>query len=479
MIDLAQIDALGQAELVRSGELSPRQLVEAAVERIERIDPQLNAVIHRRGDRALADAEQAEGPFAGVPIVLKDAIAHTAGDPYHLGNRLLKERGVIAATDSWLAARLKGAGFVVVGRTNTPEFTGSITTEPLAYGATHNPWSLGHSTGGSSGGSAASVAAGLAPVGHGNDMGGSVRIPAGACGVLGLKPTRGRTSLAPDFGDLLGPLTHEGYFSRTVRDLAALLDVVSGTAPGDPNPAPPPLAPYADEVGRPPGQLRIGLFTARPGEDGGVDQSVLDATTATARALESLGHIVEFAAPSAFVELSQLAALAGVGALFDVGFARHIDRLGAQLGIEITADDVEPYTWATAERGRQLDAVSYSAALDALHTWARSAASWWADGFDLLLSPVTSTPPPLLGHLAPDVELELLMQRFGAYSGFTHQHNLTGQPALAVPAGLSPAGLPIGVQLVAAFGREDVLVQVASQLEEALPWSHRRPAVHA
>jgi amidase len=378
-----------------------------------------------------------------------------------------------------LAARLKAAGFVIVGRTNTPEFTGSITTEPLAYGATHNPWSSTHSPGGSSGGSAAAVAAGLVPLAHGNDMGGSIRIPASACGVLGLKPTRGRTSLAPDFGDLLGPLAHEGFFARTVRDLAAILDVASGSAPGDPNPAPPPSSAYLDVIERQPGPLRIGVFTSRPGQVGGVEQPILDATWAVAVALEALGHHVELAAPSAFVEFSELGALAGIGALFDVGFARHIDRLAAQLGVEVGEDDVEPYTWATAARGRELSAVDYSAALDALHSWVRSAASWWANRHDLLLSPVTSTAPPLLGHLAPDVDLPVLLERFGAYGGFTHQHNLTGQPALAVPAGLDAAGLPIGVQLTAAYGRDDLVLQVAAQLETANPWIDRRPGIHA
>ncbi|MCB0996699.1 MAG: amidase, partial [Acidimicrobiales bacterium] len=236
-MDLATLDAVASADLIRTGQASPTELVEAALERIEEVNPALNAVIHRRDERALAEAADPslpDGPFRGVPLLVKDVVCRTAGDPYHCGTSFLKERGYVSPHDSELARRFRAAGFVIVGKTNTPEFAMSATTEPLAYGATRNPWDTSRSPAGSSGGTAAAVAAGLAPVGHGNDMGGSIRMPASCCGLVGLKPTRARSSLGPDFGEYWGPLTHEGVLTRTVRDTAAVLDCISGMAVGDP-----------------------------------------------------------------------------------------------------------------------------------------------------------------------------------------------------------------------------------------------------
>src|SRR5262245_22042665 len=293
--DLALLDATAQAALVASGAVSAVQLVDAAIDRIERVDGRLNAVIHRRFDRARKEAGSASGPFAGVPFLVKDAVCHTAGDPYHAGLRALKNEGWVERGDTWLARRFRGAGFVFVGKTNTPELATSCTTEPLAYGPTRNPWDDTRSTGGSSGGSAAAVAAGLAPVAHGNDMGGSIRFPASMCGIVGLKPTRARTTLGPDFGEYWGPLTHEFVLTRSVRDTAAVLDAVAGAGPGDPYTAPPPLRPYRDEVGAEAGRLRVGFRSVMP--DGRESHpELVRAVESTARLLESLGHDVDAAA---------------------------------------------------------------------------------------------------------------------------------------------------------------------------------------
>src|SRR6266536_2587014 len=264
--DFTWMDATEQAELVRKGEVTPTELVEGAITRIEKLNPQLNAVIHRLDDKATAaaaDPALPEGPFRGVPFLVKDGVCHTAGDPFHCGMQVLKDIDWHEDADTWLAERFRAAGFVFVGKTNLPELASSVTTEPLAYGATHNPWNLDYSPGGSSGGAAAAVAVGVVAVAHGNDMGGSIRVPASACGLVGLKPTRARTTLGPDFGEFWGPLTHEHVLTRSVRDTAAVLDATAGPGPGDPYTAPAPARRYRDDVGVPPGRLRIGIRTMR------------------------------------------------------------------------------------------------------------------------------------------------------------------------------------------------------------------------
>src|ERR1700688_887906 len=266
------LDGTAQAELVASGDVSAVELVDAAIARIEALNPALNAVIHERFEQARTEARAGAvpdgtsvGPLSGVPFLVKDAVCHTAGDPFHCGMRLLKRLRWTERDDTWLAARFRAAGLVFVGKTNTPELATSVTTEPIAYGATHNPWDLTRSSGGSSGGAAAAVAAGMVAIAHGNDMGGSIRFPASMCGIVGLKPTRARTTLGPDFGEYWGPLTHEHVLTRTVRDTAAVLDAIAGPAPGDPYSAPPPVRPFREEVGADPGRLRTGLPTTRRG----------------------------------------------------------------------------------------------------------------------------------------------------------------------------------------------------------------------
>lgn len=471
----AKLDATAQSDLVRSGEVSPGELVGAALERIERLNPALNAVIHRLDDKAREAADSPklpEGPFRGVPMLVKDAVCQTAGDPYHAGSRFLKQAGWCATHDSELARRYRAAGFVICGRTNTPEFAMSATCEPLAYGATRNPWSLEHSTGGSSGGSAAAVAAGLVAAAHGNDMGGSIRIPSSFCGLVGLKPTRARSSLAPHHGEYWGPLTHEHVLTRSVRDSAAILDATAGRAPGDPYGAPPPARPFLEEVGAPPGRLRIGLLT-KPRADIDVHASSLAAVSRTARALEGLGHDVDEVSLASFDDPRLVS---GMGRVIAAALAFDRSAWNERIGRAATPDEIEPLNWQLAELGSQLGAADYIQGVEDLHAYSRELMPWWSAGWDVLLTPTCPTPAPLLGTLAPDNDPGQIMGEFGKITYFTIPFDATGQPAISIPAAPGDDGLPIGIQLVADYGREDILFRLASQFEAAEPWADRWPA---
>jgi len=477
--DLASLDATAQAALVRSGDSSAIELVDAAITRIEKLNPELNAVIHPLFDaaREAANRGAVDGPFRGVPTLVKDLDGALEGEPLHLGNKLLKEIDYRADHDTFLFAKLRDAGFVVVGKTNTPEFGLMPTTEPLAYGPTHNPWNTAHSPGGSSGGSAAAVASGMVPVAHAGDGGGSIRIPASATNLFGLKPSRARISLGPDISEAWAGFVQRFMVTRSVRDAAAILDVLEGAMPGDYYTAPPPARPYREEVGGDPGKLRVGLRTSAPADMATVDSECVAAAQDAARLLESLGHDVEEASPRAF-EQSELLSL--YTTIFSANVAFDLDQLAAKAGRGVTAEDVEPVTWMAGEMGRATTAAQYLAALDGIHKLVRDVVSWWAvDGFDLLLTPTMAEPPPELGFVgAGDDPLEGFARAVPS-AAFTAVFNVTGQPAASVPLYVSASGLPIGVQLAAAPWREDVLIRVASQLEAARPWVDRRPPTHA
>jgi len=462
------LDATAQAALVRGGEVLPSELVEAAIQRIEDRNPRLNAIIHPLFEKARAAAaggELADGPFKGVPFVVKDAVCHTAGDPYHLGTRFLKQLSWTEDADTELVRRFRACGFVFVGKSNTPEFALSTTTEPLAYGPSRNPWNLDRSTGGSSGGSAAAVAAGLVPVAHANDMGGSIRIPASACGLVGLKPSRARSTLAPDFGEFWGPLTHEHVLTRSVRDTAAVLDAIAGPATGDPYTAPPPKRPWASEVGVDPGKLRIGFRTALTPHRASANECV-EAVNETALLLQQLGHELEAVRLEAFDD----ARFSRFAVLLMVAAARDVERWSDRIGRELTEADLEPMNWLLAERGRGLSAAQYVAALEDLQAYCRGLCAWWDEGWDLLLTPTCGNVPPKIGALSPEVPVAEQMAGMGEYAGFTAPFNATGQPAISLPLHRTEEGLPVGIQLVAPYGREDLLIQVASQLEAVQPW---------
>lgn len=467
------LDATAQAALVRRGETQPGELIEAAIARIEKQNPDLNAVIHplfEKARRAVADGAIADGPFRGVPFLVKDAVCHTAGDPYHVGMRFLKDRGYEATHDTELARRFRAAGFIFVGKTNTPELAMSATTEPLAYGASLNPWDPERSTGGSSGGSAAAVAAGLAPVAHANDMGGSIRVPAAFCGLVGLKPTRARSTLAPSLSEYWGPLTHEHVLTRSLRDSAGVLDCIAGPAPGDPYSAPAPARPFVQEIGADPGTLRVGLLSTAGLTE--VHHDCLAAAQQTALRLEALGHRVEE------IALPELARV-NPGPWMQAGIARELDRWSEITGDSIAADDVEPLNWLMAELGWGMTGAQYVAAAESAFAWARQLYRPWVEEIDILITPTTSVPAPEIGWLAPTVPTNELLPRLGAVTAFTLPFDVTGQPAISLPVHLDGIDLPVGVQLVAATAREDLLFRLASQLETAHPWSHHRPVIHA
>ena len=472
--ELTWKDATAQAELVRRGEVSPLELVDAAIERIERVDPVLNAVIDRQFStaRELASSQLGSGPFRGVPILLKDLGAPQAGEPYCEGTAFAKAAGHLARRDSFLVQRFKRAGFVVLGRTNTPELGTAITTEPRAFGPTCNPWSTGHSSGGSSGGSAAAVASGMVPVAHGSDGGGSIRIPASCCSLFGLKPSRGRVSKGPGGGDSWNGFSTDHVLARTVRDSAAVLDQIAGYRPGDTFVAPSPARPFAQEVGANPGRLRVGLLD-RPAQDGfRADPECSRAVWVAGELLESVGHNVEIAHPAS---------------LEDPEFQRHflvivatavavaLTEWSRVLGREIAAEEFEPTNSMLAALGRSTSATDYLESVLWLERFRRRTVAFWSEqGFDLLCTPVLAQPPARLGELSDPVngaarEIETLQ--------FTGQFNVSGQPAASLPLHRTPGGLPGGVQLVADYGREDVLLRVSSQLEEASGWVDHRPTV--
>jgi amidase len=476
----AMIDATEQAQLVRDGEASPSELLEDAIARVEAVDPQLNAVIHPLFDQAreAAAGELPDGPFRGVPFLVKDLSCYMADAPVHEGMGALKAAGHRSDHDMWLAQRFRRAGFVIFGRTNAPELGILPTTEPLAYGATHNPWDLERSPGGSSGGSAAAVAAGLVAAAHANDGGGSIRIPASHCGLVGLKPSRARVSLAPDFGDVMGGLVAELAVTRSVRDAAGILDAVHGPAPGDPYYAPPPARPYLEEIDADPGRLRVGLMTTPPGGQFAAHPECIAAGESAASLLEELGHHVVHAHPA---ELDDPEQVANFLVRWFAGIDWNLKYWGAVLGRELTAQDVEPCTWALAEQSRANSGGDLLRAIEHAQRSSRRIAAWWGDGgFDVLLTPTCAEPPPRLGEFDAPPENPLApVMRAIPFATFTAGFNTTGQPAISLPLHQTPDGLPVGIQLAAAYGREDLLVRLAAQVERARPWADRTPPVHA
>src|SRR5919198_419425 len=473
--DTAYLDATAQAELVRSGQASPLELVDAAIERVERLDGTLNAVVTPLFDRAreAAKGELPDGPLRGVPFLLKDLATLTAGEPYHAGVKAVRRAGYVADHDAELTRRLRAAGLVWLGKTSTSELGLLPTTEAEAYGPTRNPWDTDRSAGGSSGGSGAAVAAGLVPLASASDGGGSIRIPASECGLVGLKPTRGRVPLWPDFAELWGGMAVDLAVTRSVRDMAAMLEVASGPCPGDLYTPPQPPRPYREEVGADPGRLRIGLLTTAPDPSLPTHPHCAAAAQETARLLESLGHVVEPQYPRALPDPDISQAFLPC---FATWTAQQLDLHGVALGRPVTAADVEPTTWLLAEMGREVSGTQFVAALEAIHSYSARVQRWWADGWDLLVTPTISEPPPPLGEYAapPDNPFWPVI-RSVAEVAYTIPFNMTGQPAVSLPLHWTDDNLPVGTQLVAAYGREDLLLRVASQIEGARPWAGRRP----
>lgn len=468
--DLADLDAVALAELVKQKRASPLELCDAAISRIERLNPGLNAVITPMFESAREVAKQpaGEGAFAGVPYLLKDLMASCADVPLHSGSRMMQD--FVPTHDSTLVARLRRAGFVFLGKTNVPEFGILPTTEPLLFGATKNPWDRTRSSGGSSGGSAAAVAARMVPAAHASDGGGSIRVPASCCGLFGMKVTRGRISLGPDVGDVMGGLVVEHTVTRSVRDSAAILDVTEGPGTGDPYFAERPTRPFASEVATPPGRLRIAFSKQNPGSVP-VHPDVQAALDSAVKLVSELGHEVterELPLPGDLF-------LQAFTVLWTAGVTMTLDGLSLLTGRKATPDTVEPLTWALAEAGRSRAASEYMIALAMLQRLTREVARFMKD-VDVFLTPTLAEPPLLLGTLSAPADSPLeAMFRAGMYVPFTPLQNATGQPAMNVPLYWNDQGLPIGVQFVGRYGDEATLFRLAGQLEQARPWATRRP----
>jgi amidase len=461
-MELAFLPAVEQARLVRDGEVSSVELVRCYLDRIERIDPELDAYVTVRGEEALAEAAAIDGssgdaPFRGVPIAVKDLTA-TKGIRTTYSSRAFE--AYVPDFDTAVVRRLREAGFVILGKTNTPEFGTTAFTESDLNGATRNPWRPDLTPGGSSGGAAAALAAGLTPIAHGSDGGGSIRIPAACCGVLGLKPSRGRVSAAP-FTSLEG-LSTAGPISRTTVDAAALLDVLEGYEPGDPWWAPPPERPFADAVAEPPAPLRIAVTTTPPVETP-IDPACVRAAHETARLLEGLGHDVVEATPDwqdpglfdTFLEVWQVGP-----ALFPVADPTLLTPLNRSL----------------VESARASSAADYARAVARLGVLARRTVAFWED-VDVLVTPTLALPPVPIGwQEAVEGAVEQLL-RSVAFTPFTAIANLTGLPAVSMPLHWSDDGLPIGAQAIGPPAGDELVLRLAAQVEEARPWSDRRPPV--
>jgi amidase len=470
--DLLFRPATELAGLVRAGELSARELVEASLERIEAVDGRVNAftLVDAEGALAAADAISPgdERPFVGVPIGIKDLAAPVAGLVMSDGSDLYGD--FTPDYDANVVRRIKEAGFVIVGKTNSPELGIVPVTEPRRFGPTRNPWDLDRTPGGSSGGSGAAVAAGMVPIAHGSDGGGSIRIPAACCGLVGLKPSRGRISRGPDLGDAV--LSTDGMLTRTVEDCARSLDVMAGYEPGDATWAPAPDEPFVKALERDPGQLRIGLVLKAP-ITAEVDPICERAARDAAELLSGLGHEVSEVDPPWGGDEENLLALFTV--LYAANIGLGVAYGGMVSGREPTPESVERLTWEMFQRGLAQNSIEYLGALARLQRHARMIIEWMAS-YDLLLTPSLAERPLPIGTLDLDGDHVLAeFARTGLFTPFTAVWNVTGQPAMSVPLFQGEDGLPAGVQLVGPPAGEALLLSVAARLEAEKPWADRRP----
>ena len=462
-------DALGLADLVARGEVGAEEVLEAAIRRVEARDGAVNAVTTRMYEQARRDirAGLPKGPFTGVPYLLKDLSASIAGEPTTRGSRFFAD--VVGTEDSEMVRRLKAAGLVVFGRTNTCELGLSLTCEPQLTGPTRNPWNTAHISGGSSGGAAAAVAARMAPMAHASDGFGSIRAPAACCGLVGLKPTRGRNTMAPFLGEGLGGLSCEHAVTLSVRDTAALLDATAGAGAGDPYAAPGPNGSFLSAVEADPGELRIAVTTRTP-NGAPLAPECLALLEETANLAQDLGHIVEEVDPDIAGETVVPTFLSLMAANTVVNLASHPTK-----GRAAREDEVERITWLSAEMGRRMSAEDYVRATQAAHRLGRQMGAFLQD-WDVLLTPGLARTAVPLGWLDMMMEdVDKYWRRVFEFSPFTVWFNLTGQPAMMLPLANADDGLPLAVQLVGRFGEERTILSLAAELEAARPWIDRRP----
>lgn len=469
--EYANYDAIGLAELVRNRDVTPGELLDAALARTEAVNPQINAVVRDLEGEARQTIKDGtgKGPLAGVPFLLKDISAYMKGVPTSSGSRLFADTTM--DRDSAIVASYRKAGLVIAGKTNTPELGLACTTEPVLFGATHNPWNLVRTPGGSSGGSAAAVAAGIVPAAHASDGGGSIRTPASCCGVFGMKPSRGRVSLAPFAGEGWGGLSQQHAVTKSVRDSALLLDIASAPQLGDPYWAPPPARPFLEEVSRDPGKLRIAFSTAAL-TYGKLEAPIAAAVKDTAKLLESLGHHVE-ELPTLPGDFTAMALAVTTGVQGSVCSA--LLRAQTQRGRPITLDDVESLTLSMFEQGQQNTAVAYYDAIQTIHAVGRQISSVFETYDVVMLSTLGQLPVPLGWMNTNAADLSGYGEKLYSFMPNTQQFNVTGSPSMSMPLAWSDDGLPIGIMFSGRNGDEATLFRLAGQLEKARPWAHKKP----
>jgi amidase len=465
-------DAIGLAERIAKGDTTADELLDTAIARVEAVNPLINAVVQQHYDLARMAIRNGlpDGPFKGVPFLLKDVSVQLAGTETSNCSRLFA--GSVAQADSTLVERYKRAGLVIFGKTNTPEMGLAASTETALHGTTRNPWNRERTSGGSSGGTAAAVAAGIVPAAQGSDGGGSIRIPASCCGLFGLKPTRARTPLGPLVGESWGGMGVVHVLTRSVRDSAALLDATRGAAAGDPYAAPAVARPYLSEVGADPGRLRVALQLA-PLSGSPVDAECIAAARAAAQLLSSLGHVVEEAQlPGDMEQLGDAS-----WALVATGVSATLHRRAAVLGRSLREYDVEPVTWRAVRHAATLSALDHACALLTIHQHGRRMAAFH-ERYDIVLSPTLGqVPVPLGPQSMSNPDLDAYTKALLRFTPFCNLFNMSGEPSMSVPLHWTAAGLPVGVMFSAGFGREDLLLRLASQLEQARPWFNHVPAL--
>ncbi len=470
--DYANHDAMGLAELVRTKKATAQELLETALARSSAVNPKINAIVIDHEDVARKQLKEGlpQGPFTGVPFLLKDLGAALKGTVTTGSMKLLRE--AVADEDSTYVARIKAAGMTIFGKTHTPELGATTTSESRLFGKTRNPWNLERIAGGSSGGAAAAVAAGIIPLAHATDGGGSIRIPAACCGLFGLKPTRARTPSGPKRGEGWGGMSIGHCVSRSVRDSAALLDATAGPALGDPYFAPKQDRPYLDEVKQAPGKLRVAL-SVTPSIQAPVHADCVAAVRDAGKLLESLGHHVEEVTPS----LNGMEIMMAQGVVISANIAAAIDEAAALHGRAARSDDVERANWYRVERAREVDSSAYAKAMTVIHQVSRTLATFM-EKYDVILQPTVAQPPLPLGVVNLDREdIDGLFRDLIGFVPFTGLYNISGQPSMNVPLSWNAQGLPIGTMFTARFGDEATLFRLAAQLEQARPWADRRPNI--
>ena len=464
-------DGLGLAELIAKRQITPTELLNAVRQRVEALNPKLNAFCDLFFDKAEAQIKAGlAGPFKGVPFALKDIAVHMAGVKTTSGSRAFKN--YTPNFDSTLVERYKKAGLVIFGRTTSPEFGLTTTTESALFGQTRNPWDLERTSGGSSGGTSSAVSARILPMAHGSDGGGSIRIPASCCGLFGLKPTRGRVPMGPTQFESWNGCSHHHALTISVRDSAALLDATAGDELGSPFLSPKPARPFLKEVSLPPGKLRIAL-AIEPTTGSPVDPECRQATLDAAKLCESLGHKIE----EAKLPIEDRVMRGAFLTIIRVSLARTLEDAAKVLGRAVTAQDVEPITWLTAQAGKEISSVEYSRAIATMHQTGLAMAKFMQN-YDVILSPTLAKPPVKLGVLSlMRNDVQGYSKDVGEFGPHTALYNVTGQPSMSVPLHWSKDGLPIGVMFSGRFGEDGLLFRLAAQLEKAKPWAGRKPKV--